>query len=180
MSTAYGFETSVDSDAAHWTWADIVSTYRFWALLISYVLSGAMAGAFSVLLSRLAIELGVRFTELTGLASVRFLSQLIGFYIAYAAARSKPLRVLMIAAVLQLVGSLLVTVPGAGTPVDVRTLGAVCWGAGYGALFIDYSSRRRRRARWNEGFCRCVWHDPVTELVAPSAGDAPRFGRCFA
>ena len=78
----------------------------------------------------------MRYADLAPLIGVRVYSQLLGFLLAYAAARSKPVPVLIFAGVLQLIGAFFVIVPGATTPVVVRMLGAVCWGAGMGAILL--------------------------------------------
>jgi len=113
-----------------------VSTWRFWALAISYVLSTAVIGAFAMLLPVLNTRLQLSMTHEGLVFGLRLYSQVLGFFVAYAAVRTKLLRVLILAALLQFAGLFLVIVPGAATPVMVRALGAVLWGVGYGALLL--------------------------------------------
>ncbi len=41
--------SSSDQEKVSWTWADQISTYRFWGILIFYFLSGLGMGIFNII-----------------------------------------------------------------------------------------------------------------------------------
>lgn len=102
-----------------WTWADQISTYRFWGLLLFYLFSTTSLGIlFSFLpvlyqagrADRSAIILAESFIGVGGL---------FGFYLGWATARYQSKMMLVVSGVLLLVGGYLVTVPGLVTPLGM-------------------------------------------------------------
>jgi hypothetical protein len=89
-----------------WTWADLLSTYRFWGLLLLYLLAGA---GVRILLSTTAYyfmrqhNLGLR--NYSALYSMSLLCVPFGFYLAWAGIRSKPLDTLLFTGCLQILAA---------------------------------------------------------------------------
>jgi hypothetical protein len=117
-----------------WTWADLVSTYRFWVLLIFYVVSTCVFVSFSWTYPLLKRHISS--AEMIVIFEVRSYSGFVALYLAWLAVRWKPKRVLLIAGVLQLVGLLFVVLPITATSPAIRIVGAVSWGLGYSALML--------------------------------------------
>lgn len=125
-----------------WTWADQISTYRFWGLLIFYFLSTISLG---VLSNNLGIflrnELGMNYS----LISLGFLATgvgvVFGFYLAWATARYKTKILLITAGIIQLTGVLLIAAPeSAAVPIFLRMAGAFLLGLGFGAISLAVPS----------------------------------------
>jgi hypothetical protein len=126
MSTTVALETP-----AKWTWADLMSTYRFWALLLFYLLSSASFFMYSTLLPVLRESQNLNISELGLLLGVRNFSGLPGLYLAWVTTRWRPVRMLFLIGVLQVVGTSFLVVPALATSPAIRTVGAALWGLGY-------------------------------------------------
>jgi len=105
---------------APWTWADLLSTYRYWGLFLAYVFSEAAAQSmYSFVFIRFR-EVG--FEEYSRIAGVsRFVWVLLVLLLAWIAIRTRPVRVLLIVAILAAATSLVWFIPG----VPITVVGAL-------------------------------------------------------
>lgn len=116
-----------------WTWAEQISTYRFWGLLLFYLLS-AMSTAMLTGFLPLVLE---NEREKAGLLiAVIAVSSLPGLYLAWAAVRWKTVPVLLFAAVLHVIGELLLTTPHATSITPLHWAGAALFGIGSGIIIL--------------------------------------------
>jgi len=114
-----------------WTWADQLSTYRFWGLLLFYTLS--ITGANFVFVG-LPLILNRQHTTLIFTTST--LAGLCGFFLAWASTQWRTVSVLAIACVLALLGTLLFVVPVLASSSALLLLGAVSFGIGTSAVAL--------------------------------------------
>mgnify|MGYP001009158699 CR=1 FL=1 len=126
------------NEAPYWTWADQLSSYRFWGLLLFYSLSGIavntlMLGAAQVSMMR---DLGMSVSSIGLLGAFRTLGSLYGFYLAWIAARWRTIPMLGLCAFVELAGIVLALLPGPAAPLALRFAGAVLIGIGWGALSL--------------------------------------------
>jgi len=133
-------QPSTDTQVS-WTWADQISTYRFWGLLVFYFLSAVCVTSLSTFLSLfLTDELGLQFRDVGIVFTVIAIAGLFGFYVVWVATRWKTIPVLIIAGVLQLLGGLLITTPGLASITILRLAGAFFFGLGAGVVMLAIPS----------------------------------------
>ena len=118
---------------ASWTWADQLSSWRFWALLIAYVLVDVFSGAArgSVLLD-LRISSGLSLAELGNTRQVGAVSALLCLPLAWLAIKWKPLLAMVLLAALTFCG--LLVVMQEGLPLWGMSIGWALHGLAGGAL----------------------------------------------
>ena len=103
--------TTAAENKPAWTWADLLSTYRFWGLSLFYLLAGAgMRFLLSSAAYYLMRQYNLRPTDYSGFYSMSLVCVPLGFYLAWVAIRSRPLDTLLFAGCLQIlaVGALMV------------------------------------------------------------------------
>jgi hypothetical protein len=104
---------TLSSERPSWTWADLVSTYRFWGLLLFFVFSGIVSSSLSVNIAMLERQYGFTVHQIGLLFWTRIYAVPLGFWLAWAAIRSKPLPVLLTVAGFQVLAAALM---GVGWP----------------------------------------------------------------
>ena len=120
-----------------WTWADQISTYRFWGIFLFYFWSGISLGVLTMYLSVfLSSSLDMRIQQAGIFYSVIGISGLFGLYLGWAASRHKAKAWLIALGILQLVGGLLATIPSLAAVLTLQMLGAVLLGLGTGAIAL--------------------------------------------
>ena len=120
-----------------WTWADQVSTYRFWGLLIFFYWSAVSLGILTSFLSMLLSQaLNLPAAQLSVLFSVLAIGGLFGLCLAWAATRYRTKALLIAAGLIQLAGALLLTVPSLAAVPALRFAGAFLAGLGAGAIAL--------------------------------------------
>lgn len=158
-----------------WTWADQISTYRFWGLLIFYFLSTICVGILSSFMALfLTRTLGLEFKDVGITLAVMSIASLFGFYIAWGAIHGKTVAVLVIAGVLQLLGALLMTITSLSSITILRLVGASFFGLGVGTITLAIPSIVSGGRGGNKtfvisfGIVFLVTH--IGELLAPVLG----------
>jgi hypothetical protein len=134
-------ETVVGQERPAWTWADQVSTYRFWGLLIFFygsAVSLSILTSFLGLLLNQALDLPVAQTGVT--LAVLAAGGLFGFYLAWATVRSRAKALLIAAGLIQLAGTLLLTIPALAAAPALRFVGAFLVGLGAGTIALAVPS----------------------------------------
>ena len=122
---------------ASWTWADLISTYSFWALLVLYLLSAVSTAMLNSYLPLFLVNrVGVQISASGMLFGLMSMGSLAGFYVAWLAARWKTIPMLIIAGLLQLLGGLLITVPALASTTISLWLGSFLLGLGSGAIML--------------------------------------------
>lgn len=87
---------ALSSERPSWTWADLVSTYRFWGLLLIFVFSGLACNSLAVSMpALLRDQYGLSNVHMASVLASRFWMVPLAFYLAWAAIRSKPVPVLL-------------------------------------------------------------------------------------
>jgi hypothetical protein len=129
-------EAATVNAPATWTWADLISTYRFWVLLILYVVSSAIFLSFSALIPFLQAHYALSSSETRVIFDMRNYGGFFALYLAWIAARWKPAPILFLAGVLQLIGLLFLVVPSLTHSPTMHIVGAVSWGLGYYTLLL--------------------------------------------
>ena len=134
-------DQSPTSIQTSWTWADQISTYRFWGLLIFYLLSLITVSTLSSFLPIfLKGETGTQYTEIGIIFVLMAAGGLLGFYLAWATTRWKTIPMLIFAGVLQLLGGLLITIPSLTSVTFLCWIGAFLCGLGSGAIALAVPS----------------------------------------
>jgi hypothetical protein len=134
-------ETVVGQGKPAWTWADQVSTYRFWGLLVFFFWSAVSLGI-------LTTFLGVSWRETLGLPmgqssialAVLAVASLLGLCLAWAAVRTRTKAMLIAAGLMQLAGTLLMTIPEPAVAIELRFAGAFLAGTGAGMIALAVPS----------------------------------------
>ena len=94
-----------------WTWADQISTYRYWAVAVFGALSALGMRAFGIAAVALSNELGMS-RDLVALGNALLtLGLLLGFYVAWIGVAQMPLAVMRAAGAAQLVAMVLLSPP---------------------------------------------------------------------
>jgi len=130
-------EHATDTPRA-WTWAEQISTYRFWGLVLCYLLSligSTLLSTFLPIFLRDQIDLTIG-TETGLLAVLMGVGGLFGLYLAWTATRWQPVPLLIVAAGLQLLGGLLLTRPSLASAPLLRWAGAWLLGLGSGTITL--------------------------------------------
>jgi MFS family permease len=118
-----------------WTWADQLSTYRFWGLLIFYVLSVFVVNYLLNILQLIVFDrIGASEAQKGLLIGVRAIGSLFGFYLAWAATRWRAVPLLIIFGLLELAGVAMIFLPG--TTIAINLVGSAVLGMGVGALTL--------------------------------------------
>jgi len=124
------------SQPAAWTWADQVSSWRFWGLLLAYVLLVPLADAAlfqSFPFWRENVGLGP--AEYSAMLSTRHVASAFGLCLAWVAVRWRPGVALVLLAVLKVLGLALLFFVSLGS-FGTRSAGAVLVGLSTGALVL--------------------------------------------
>lgn len=126
------------NETSYWTWADQLSSYCFWGLLLFYSISGVavntlMLGAAQVSMMR---DLGMSVSSIGLLGAFRTLGSLYGFYLAWIAARWRTVPMLGLCVLVELAGVVLALFPAPAAPLALRFVGAVLIGIGWGAFSL--------------------------------------------
>lgn len=116
-----------------WTWADQISSYRYWGLLAFYSLSIVGGSSIFMTFPILVAERGLSATQVAVLASSIQVGGLFGFFLAWTATRKNPVKTLLFFAVLQLSGAALM----ATQVLVAMVIGAAVFGAGAAAVLIS-------------------------------------------
>lgn len=119
-----------------WTWADFMSTYRFWALLVFYMVSSTSFFLYSTFVPLFRASQGLSYSEIGVLFGLRNFSGLLALYLAWVATRWRPVPMLLSTGVLQLVGVSLLVIPALASSSTMRSVGAILWGLGYYAVLM--------------------------------------------
>jgi len=123
-----------------WTWADQISTYRFWGLLLLYLLSAMSLVALSNFLPvYFQTEVAKRSAILLA-ESLIGIGGLLGFYIGWVTARYRSKVMLLILGIMQLLGGLLVTIPSLVTINIFGLVGGFLIGLGTGGIALAVPS----------------------------------------
>ena len=120
-----------------WTWADMFVTYRFWGLMLLYSVTLVNSGLVSSFLPLQVREITNDQVMAVRLQLIIAISGLLGFYVAWAATRTKALIILLIAVILQLSGALLLTPVDPFITIPLRYLGGFLFGLGVGAITLS-------------------------------------------
>jgi hypothetical protein len=126
---------ATESDAK-WLWADLVSSYSFWALVIVYVASSTSFSMFNTLIPALVQDEHLTRSDVAGLFSPRIYAGFAGLYLAWLAARWKPVPIVIAMVVLQLLAVSLLLVPSSLASPLIRIVAGVCWGLGYFTVLL--------------------------------------------
>lgn len=127
--------TETTEHASVWTWADQVSSWRFWGLLISYLLSVSLANAaLNTVWSFLHEVAGISSTQAATLVSFRYIATGFGFCLAWVAIKWRPVVFLVVLAGLKACGLILLF---HGTvPLGARIAGLILVGLTTGAVSL--------------------------------------------
>lgn len=124
-------------DSYYWTWADQLSTYRFWGLLayflFSVVATDYLFGTFATLTSAQA---GVPVAQIGSTLLSLEIGKLLGFYLAWATARWKTVSMLLLLSALKLIGVALVFGSSTESAPAFHSVGAFLVGIGSGAVVL--------------------------------------------
>lgn len=124
-----------------WTWADHISTYRFWGLMIFYLFSLASV---TMLTSFLALflnnSIGIDVSEIGVISVLITIGGIYGLYLAWATVRWKTVPMLIVAGFIQLAGCILLTVPSLASIPALRWIGAFLFGLGPGIITLAIPS----------------------------------------
>jgi len=127
--------TETNEQPGAWTWADQVSSWRFWGLLISYLLAVSLGNAaLNMALPFLRKAAGISTAQYGSMVSVRVIATGFGFCLAWIAIKWRPVVSLMFLAVLKVCG-LILLFHGA-TPLWARFAGWVLVGLSTGAISL--------------------------------------------
>jgi MFS family permease len=128
-------------DKLAWTWADQISTYRFWGILVFFfasTLSLTALTSFLIFYLETTIKLPVSQSAIT--LSLLAIGGLLGFYITWIAARSHTKSWLIVFGIIQLLGGLFLTVPGLASIASIRMTGAFMVGLAAGSITLSVPS----------------------------------------
>ena len=130
-----------DDNPVSWTWADLISTYRFWGLLAFYLLSMASSAMLSSYLPMFLVnEVGRNYADVGMRIGLMSVGGIFGFYVAWAAARWKTVPMLILAGLIQMLGGLLITIPGLAAVYIFSWAGPFLFGLGVGAITLAVPS----------------------------------------
>ncbi len=119
-----------------WTWADKISTWRFWGLAIAYLLIVSTA---NVTLSMSWLFLhdheAISAEQISNMGIARLIATANGFWLAWIAVKWRPLASLVFMAALTVIGLAFVFIDMT-VPLDVRYAGYVLAGLPSGAAFL--------------------------------------------
>lgn len=121
-----------------WTWADIVSTYRFWGLVFFYILAVAVVEYLfnSYSLRTVTATRGYTANNMTIYYLVLAVAQIYGFFLAWLGVRTREKWVLIGLVVLQFVGVFLVLHNDREFSWTLRFIGAGIRGLTMGAFYL--------------------------------------------
>lgn len=121
--------TETNEKPVTWTWADQVSSWRFWGLLISYLLAVSFGDQVVSL-----FRLGLASEEYRRMLSVHFVATGFGVYLAWVAIKWRPVISLIILAFLKVAGLLLLH--NGDTPLWLMSIGWFFVGLSTGAISL--------------------------------------------
>lgn len=127
-------EASSCRAASHWTWADQLSTYRFWGLAAFYFLSLVAYALTNAFLLR-TIAAAAQYTAVCMIALLG--GAVFAIYPAWIAARYNSKAALFVEAALQLAGTVLIMGPAASEAGPLLIAGAFLLGLGAGAIGLS-------------------------------------------
>lgn len=116
-----------------WTWADQVSTYRFWGLVLFYLYNLSSYLIFSMTYFRRAENIGLEPSLMATLFSTFQILGLIGLLIGWIIVKFGNVKSIIIFAIIQIIGIWLLVL--AENPI-LKIIGAGLWGLGYSPIFI--------------------------------------------
>lgn len=121
-----------------WTWADIISTYRFWGLAIFFVLAVALVDflANNFVVRMLTTTKGYSANNMTIFYLVLAVSQIYGFFLAWLGVRTREKWVLVGLVILQFVGMFLILHNDREFTWTHRFIGAGIRGLTMGAFYL--------------------------------------------
>jgi len=138
-----------------WTWADQISTYRFWGLLWFYLFSAMSLGILTVFLP-VSFRAGTAERQSALAITSIGVGGLFGFYLGWAIARYQSKLMLVVAGALQLGGMILVTAPSLVSVPATGIAGGFLTGLGAGGITLA-----------------------IPSIVAGGLGGAPAFATAF-
>jgi hypothetical protein len=134
-------EGTLSPEKPAWTWADQISTYRFWGILLFFFFSALSLGILTTFLPILLREtLDLPLSQGGVPSAVLAVGGVFGFYLAWATARYRAKALLIAAGVMQLCGVLLLTIPGLAAVPALRYAGAFLTGLAAGAIALAVPS----------------------------------------
>jgi hypothetical protein len=116
-----------------WTWADQVSTYRFWGLVLFHLYTLSSFIIFSQTYFRWADHMGQTPSTIGTIFSSFHILGFIGLIVGWIIIKFGNIKNLLILAVIQIIGILLLIF--GGNPF-LKIIGAGLWGLGYSSVFI--------------------------------------------
>jgi len=118
-----------------WTWADQISSYRFWGMLIFYVLTiSVLFATSSYIFQLLDRSLGATRATIGTLMSARYIASAFGFVLAWIAIKWRPVVVLVSLALLCMLGQVFLLY--GGSPLWLRFAGSILVGLSQGAILL--------------------------------------------
>lgn len=121
---------------AAWTWADQISSWRFWALMAGYLIAVPLADALLFqMLPMLTKAAGLTMVEVSQVYGVRHVATAFGFCLAWPALRWKPVPALLLLALVKAGGVVLIGDLAEGSSIG-RILGAALAGSSTGAIVL--------------------------------------------
>lgn len=130
------------SNNTEWTWADLVSTYRFWGLLLFYCLSStATFASFAFLPVYLAERFNLSLIQISYLFIWRNLGFFLGgFFLAWAVGRRRSVNWLLFVGAIQLFGVLLLSIPSLPASPVFPQAGALLLGVGASGVLVGIAA----------------------------------------
>ena len=117
-----------------WSWADKISTYRFWGIVLFYLCSISSFFIFSVTYLRWFESMGLQIDTIAVFFSTFQLLGVVGLFIGWIVVKFAKIKPgLLVFAVVQIVGiCVLILFDNPG----LRIIGAGLWGLGYSPIFV--------------------------------------------
>lgn len=119
-----------------WTWADQISTYRFWGLFFFYILAGASSTAISSFMFLKFTQENIPLSMAGGIFSGMAIAGLAGLGVSFLAIRWKTKLVLVATGVTLFLGSALLLLPSGREGIGLIIPGAILFGLANGVLWI--------------------------------------------
>jgi len=116
-----------------WTWADQVSTYRFWGIVLFYLYNLSSYLIFSMTHFRWADNIGLTHNMIGAISLTFQMLGIIGLLIGWIIVKFRKVKSIIIFAIIQIIGIWLLVI--AENPI-LKIIGAGLWGLGYSPIFI--------------------------------------------
>jgi hypothetical protein len=111
----------------NWTWADLVSTYRFWGLFLFYVLGSFSFSFYTTAFPVLRAMQNLDMPQLSAALTVRNYSGFAAMYLAWLTVRWQSKWLLIIGGAFQLAGAYLLAVSPSGSSAGMGLGGLLYW-----------------------------------------------------